>query len=126
MQKKFKMLVNREEKRQKYLRPMKVIKVVYIASPMKVKTSASKFRDLVQELTGQDSDTARYMEVNGGDNQSSFTFSDQQLGVDINDGVSNKLPLSNSCGEFLPYSESYFKPFNEHLQFDVLGSLGPI
>ena len=77
MQKKFKMLVNREEKRQKYLRPMKVIKVVYIASPMKVKTSASKFRDLVQELTGQDSDTARYMEVNGGDNQSSFTFSDQ-------------------------------------------------
>nr|POE64429.1 sigma factor binding protein 1, chloroplastic [Quercus suber] len=65
---------------------MKVIKVVYIASPRKVKTSASKFRDLAQELTSQDSDTARYMEVNGGDNQGSFTFSDQQLGVDINEG----------------------------------------
>ena len=98
------MLVNREkEKRQKYLCPMKVIKVMYIASPMKVKTSASKFRDLVQELTGQDSDIARYMEVNCGDNQGSFTFSDQQLGIDFNNGVSNKLPLSNSCGEFLPY-----------------------
>ena len=86
------MLVNREkEKRQKYL------------CPMKVKTSASKFRDLVQELTSQDSDTTRYMEVNGGDNQGSFTLFDQQLGVDFNNGVSNKLPLSNSCGEFLPY-----------------------
>ena len=104
----------------------KGIKVVYIASPMKVKTSASKFRDLVQELTGQDSDTARYMEVNGGDHQGSFTFSDQQLGVDINGGVSNKLPLSNSCGESLPYPESFFKAFNEHLQFDVLGSMGPV
>ncbi|KAK7823705.1 sigma factor binding protein 1 [Quercus suber] len=51
---------------------MKVIKVVYIASPKKVKTSASKFRDLAQELTSQDSDTARYVEVNGGDNQGSY------------------------------------------------------
>ena len=76
------MLVNREkEKRQKYLCPMKVIKVVYIAGPMKVKTSASKFRDLVQELTGQDSDTARYMEVNGGDNQGSFTFLTNNWGL---------------------------------------------
>ncbi|XWS59007.1 hypothetical protein CRYUN_Cryun08bG0083300 [Craigia yunnanensis] len=31
----------------------KPIKVVYISNPMKVKTSASKFRALVQELTGQ-------------------------------------------------------------------------
>lgn len=38
------------------------VKVVYISSPMKVKTSASKFRALVQELTGRDSDVARYME----------------------------------------------------------------
>lgn len=32
------------------------IKVVYISNPMKVKTSASQFRALVQELTGQDSE----------------------------------------------------------------------
>ncbi|KAI4300885.1 hypothetical protein L6164_034212 [Bauhinia variegata] len=32
------------------------IKVVYISNPMKVKTSASKFRALVQELTGQDAE----------------------------------------------------------------------
>uniref|UniRef100_A0A803NSS0 VQ domain-containing protein n=1 Tax=Cannabis sativa TaxID=3483 RepID=A0A803NSS0_CANSA len=30
----------------------KGVKVVYISSPMKVKTSASEFRALVQELTG--------------------------------------------------------------------------
>lgn len=38
------------------------VKVVYISSPMKVKTSASEFRATVQELTGQDSDVARLME----------------------------------------------------------------
>lgn len=36
------------------------IKVVYISSPMKVKTCVSKFRDLVQELTGKDSDADAY------------------------------------------------------------------
>ncbi|KAM6548035.1 hypothetical protein CsatB_019711 [Cannabis sativa] len=32
------------------------VKVVYISNPMKVKTSASEFRALVQELTGQDAE----------------------------------------------------------------------
>ncbi|KAL3381582.1 hypothetical protein AABB24_001612 [Solanum stoloniferum] len=41
------------------------VKVVYISTPMKVKTSASRFRSLVQELTGRDSDIARIMETNG-------------------------------------------------------------
>ncbi|GKU91623.1 hypothetical protein SLEP1_g5472 [Rubroshorea leprosula] len=36
----------------------KGIKVVYISSPVKVKTCASNFRALVQELTGKDSDAA--------------------------------------------------------------------
>ncbi|GMY22763.1 sigma factor binding protein 2, chloroplastic [Fagus crenata] len=105
----------------------KGVKVVYIASPMKVKTSASKFRDLVQELTGQDSDTARYMEEvnNGADHQGPFNFSDQQLGA-INDEVS-KLPLTNSYGEFLPYPDPFFKSFNEHLlHLDELGSFAPM
>ncbi|PWA43729.1 VQ-like protein [Artemisia annua] len=38
----------------------KQLKVVYISSPMKVRTSASCFRSLVQELTGRDSDISRY------------------------------------------------------------------
>ncbi|KAL7083765.1 hypothetical protein ACP275_14G182600 [Erythranthe tilingii] len=41
------------------------LKVVYISSPMKVKTSASRFRSLVQQLTGKNSDISQYME---GDN----------------------------------------------------------
>ncbi|KAL6125353.1 hypothetical protein ACLB2K_073412 [Fragaria x ananassa] len=48
-------------------RSSKGVKVVYISSPMKVQTSASKFRALVQELTGRDSDAERFMETNGGD-----------------------------------------------------------
>ncbi|KAJ4971442.1 hypothetical protein NE237_004541 [Protea cynaroides] len=38
----------------------KAVKVVYISNPMKVKTSASEFRALVQELTGKDSDLGNY------------------------------------------------------------------
>ncbi|XP_047953026.1 sigma factor binding protein 2, chloroplastic-like [Salvia hispanica] len=40
------------------------LKVVYISSPMKVKTSASRFRSLVQELTGKNSDVSQYMDEN--------------------------------------------------------------
>ncbi|CAI9770460.1 unnamed protein product [Fraxinus pennsylvanica] len=43
------------------------LKVVYISSPMKVKTSVSRFPSLVQELTGRHSDVSRYMEANGAD-----------------------------------------------------------
>ncbi|XP_052192139.1 uncharacterized protein LOC127801243 [Diospyros lotus] len=41
------------------------VKVVYISSPVKVQTSASRFRALVQELTGRDSDAARLVEASG-------------------------------------------------------------
>ncbi|GAB4843944.1 hypothetical protein Ancab_013908 [Ancistrocladus abbreviatus] len=34
----------------------KPLKVVYISNPVKFKTSASEFRALVQELTGQDAE----------------------------------------------------------------------
>lgn len=56
-------------------RKREAIRVVYISSPMKVKTSASKFRSLVQELTGRDSDMARDRIQNLIDNdQVSSTF----------------------------------------------------
>lgn len=42
-----------------------LMKVVYISSPMKVKTSAAKFRTIVQKLTGRDSDISDYM-LDGG------------------------------------------------------------
>lgn len=38
----------------------KPIKVVYITNPIKFNTSASEFRSLVQELTGQDACTPEY------------------------------------------------------------------
>ncbi|KAL2501893.1 uncharacterized protein Fot_35773 [Forsythia ovata] len=49
----------------------KPVKVVYITNPIKFKASASEFRSLVQELTGQDADMPEYyyspksMEGNG-------------------------------------------------------------
>ncbi|KAF8398238.1 hypothetical protein HHK36_017164 [Tetracentron sinense] len=59
-----------QRKSSKQAKPKKKpIKVVYISNPMKVKTSASEFRALVQELTGRDSnlaDAAKFMENNNG------------------------------------------------------------
>ena len=50
----------------------KEIKVVYISNPMRVEASASEFKGIVQELTGQDSDLAKFAgsspeKVAGGD-----------------------------------------------------------
>ncbi|KAE9586300.1 hypothetical protein Lal_00000735 [Lupinus albus] len=49
----------------------KPMKVVYISNPMKVKTSPSEFRALVQELTGQDAesppDPSRFQKPGGDD-----------------------------------------------------------
>ena len=39
----------------------KTIKVTYISNPMRVRTSESEFRGVVQELTGKDSDVADSM-----------------------------------------------------------------
>lgn len=43
-------------KKTKTKKKQQPVKVVYISNPMKVKTSAAKFRALVQELTGQDAE----------------------------------------------------------------------
>ncbi|VFQ75882.1 unnamed protein product [Cuscuta campestris] len=57
-------VVKRDRKKQG--KKGKEVKVVYISTPMKVKTSAAGFRSLVQRLTGRHSDIARIMEANGG------------------------------------------------------------
>lgn len=40
-------------------------KVVYISTPMKVTICSSKFKEIVQQLTGLESDVARFMESYG-------------------------------------------------------------
>lgn len=42
------------------------LKIVYIANPIKFKTSASEFRALVQGLTGRDADTDTAVSFSGG------------------------------------------------------------
>ncbi|KAF3434255.1 hypothetical protein FNV43_RR25358 [Rhamnella rubrinervis] len=58
------MMKNQKQQGKRSSSGRKGVKVVYISTPMKVKTSASEFRALVQELTGRDSDTAGFMETN--------------------------------------------------------------
>ncbi|KAG6436754.1 hypothetical protein SASPL_101656 [Salvia splendens] len=65
------------------------LKVVYISSPMKVKTSASRFRSLVQELTGKNSDVSQYMDENmdylAKDFYHEIDCDDQSLAKETND-----------------------------------------
>ncbi|KDP40549.1 hypothetical protein JCGZ_24548 [Jatropha curcas] len=108
--------VNMKNKRQAK-RSKKAIKVVYISSPMKVQTSASKFRALVQELTGKDSDAARFMDVNGGDqNLNSSPEILDQTGVD---GQGSFVPsLMNSCNDSSstsPDSDFVFESLDRYL-----------
>lgn len=127
-------------KRSHTKRGKKAIKVVYISSPMKVKTSASKFRALVQELTGKDSDAERFMDTNGA--RDSLEIPHQTAEYDHQ--YPSVFPLTNSCndqspsttssesflgsldGEFFPSMEGSFmgmlQPslFHESFQLDVL------
>ncbi|XP_022764371.1 sigma factor binding protein 1, chloroplastic-like [Durio zibethinus] len=114
----------------------KDIKVVYISSPMKVKTCASRFRALVQELTGKDSDAAvRFMD-NCDSSESSPTVSDATRVVD--DRVVG-LPLANSNHEsvFEPLDDGLMTEgsflgmftsnlFNDPSQLDAIGSFGSV
>lgn len=89
-------------------RSKKAVKVVYISSPMKVKTSASEFRALVQELTGKDSDACRLMDVNGA--QNSPEVLDRRPADDHNEST---FPLMNSYHESSSTSSgSVFEPYD--------------
>jgi len=102
----------------------KDIKFTYISSPVKVKTNASNFRALVQELTGQDSNVAETttmpLEEKYCDdervNKGAYS-THQQWKVD-------HVPHQNTFlkpdySEFLS-RQSFVEPLSEHLQYDLL------
>ena len=78
------------------------VKVVYISSPMKVKTCASKFRALVQELTGRESEVARYMEMKEREESRKMVLEDRRsLGTGV-DQYS-----SCSSDQSLPFDQAF-------------------
>ncbi|GAV69405.1 VQ domain-containing protein [Cephalotus follicularis] len=90
-------------------RSKKDIKVVYISSPMKINTCASKFRALVQELTGKDSDVAlQFMDTDYGA-QNSLRVPDH------NRGVRTYMPAVEFNNESPICSDSAFEPFDDVL-----------
>ncbi|KAK7322622.1 hypothetical protein VNO77_26011 [Canavalia gladiata] len=94
----------------------KDIKVTYISSPMKVKTSASRFRELVQELTGQYSNVAEmFMEADADVHKDST--SQQWSTEDAYLAESNWFkPGFNE----LHNSRSSMEPLNEQFQYELL------
>ncbi|XP_057730731.1 uncharacterized protein LOC130946067 [Arachis stenosperma] len=98
----------------------KEIKVTYISSPMKVKTNASNFRALVQELTGQDSNVADTFITMPMDIKANNDTNNN--GADYDEHVSSQqwrmdesTLLKPDYNEFL--SRSLMEPLNEHFQF---------
>ncbi|KAG5034954.1 hypothetical protein JHK87_009864 [Glycine soja] len=100
----------------------KNVKVTYISSPMKVKTSASNFRALVQELTGQASNVAEM-----------FVEADYYYGVHHDDGVHKGNQQWSSEEAYFPEStwlkhddyshlnsRSSMELLTEHLELELL------
>ncbi|KAL2230533.1 sigma factor binding protein 2, chloroplastic [Sesamum indicum] len=92
------------------------LKVVYISSPMKVKTSASRFRSLVQKLTGKNSDISHYM----AEPSNSYGFIDFcEIDCDANQSLAKQTSddqchlLSSISAEDTPTSsDSLFEPID--------------
>ncbi|XP_050383331.1 sigma factor binding protein 2, chloroplastic-like [Argentina anserina] len=91
----------------------KPIKVVYISNPMKVTTSASEFRALVQQLTGQDAD----------DLPNLHPTANPKVPVEISS--SRQLPeISNSKTTCTQYYDDHDE-IHQHLYADVDGLFEP-
>ncbi|KAL1545013.1 sigma factor binding protein 2, chloroplastic-like [Salvia divinorum] len=91
------------------------LKVVYISSPMKVKTSASRFRSLVQELTAKETNDDQYQTYSSVSTEDTPTSSDSfQEQMDIS--VFTSQMREQLQGVFT--SNSFYDPS----QLDVLGS----
>ncbi|CAK9133637.1 unnamed protein product [Ilex paraguariensis] len=117
------------------------VKVVYISSPMKVKTCASKFRATVQELTGRNSDVSRIMESHSHEAVSDQTASNSMIDhlSSIRGSLDSHRESPTSSDSFLGPFDDVFRPhqmdekfsgmfpmssFFESPQLDVLGSYG--
>lgn len=96
------------------------LKVVYISSPMKVKTSASRFRALVQELTGRDSDISQY-------DASCFDPVAQTTSTNGGpvDGYVNQKPIEFAQQELFTGSESFLDDVLSSELVDKLNGMSP-
>ncbi|CAK9184051.1 unnamed protein product [Ilex paraguariensis] len=87
----------------------KPLKIVYISNPMKVKTSASEFRALVQELTGQDAELPDPVQ---------FPVADHQVVPDatVSEDQAHQVPRADPGGEVAkPSDDSDFssEPYDD-------------
>ncbi|TKY68343.1 Sigma factor binding protein 2 [Spatholobus suberectus] len=107
-------------------RDKKEIKVTYISSPVKVKTSASNFRALVQELTGQYSNVAETMPMEEENGHSEglhkiHESENQQWRVDVAQGYlpEDTNSMRSEYSKFLS-RPSLMEPYQQHLQYDLM------
>uniref|UniRef100_A0A7C8YGR5 VQ domain-containing protein n=1 Tax=Opuntia streptacantha TaxID=393608 RepID=A0A7C8YGR5_OPUST len=100
------------------------MKVVYISTPMRVKTSASKFMKTVQELTGRESDVVRIMESFGGSGMDTWmaVVDDDDHHHHLDHGVEPSLVLDDGSSPSCSSEELVDHHHNKH-HFDqgVLG-----
>lgn len=80
------------------------LKVVYISSPMKVRTSVARFRSLVHQLTGKHSDIGPYLDCDEG---ALVGFRDED-GTLLPDRVFSSLSNSNDTSTATPATSDSF------------------
>lgn len=98
----------------------KDVKVTYISSPMKVKTSPSNFRALVQELTGQASNIAELMFVES-DCEAHYAHDDDvPKGTGAQQWSSESAWLKPDDYGHLMHSEFSMEPLNQQFQYELL------
>ncbi|CAK9188507.1 unnamed protein product [Ilex paraguariensis] len=81
-----------------------------------VKTSASEFRALVQELTGQDADKpdhARFPEIGGGGGGSDDHHHHQEVPEGPGDEAVHEVPTMNPCGELAKKFDLSCEPYDD-------------
>ncbi|XP_051131108.1 uncharacterized protein LOC127251429 [Andrographis paniculata] len=106
------------------------LKVKYISSPMRVKTSPSRFRSIVQKLTGKNSDAERCIAAADYDDRF-HEVTDDFIGTPYaetmerhgRDGFypvgvfSSTLPPTEvSPGMYYPYQMEFLQSYDQHMQ----------
>ncbi|CAK7340236.1 unnamed protein product [Dovyalis caffra] len=105
----------------------KPMKVVYISNPMKFKTSASGFRALVQELTGQDSelpDLTKFLDSDVGGNYQ--TDASKTVDDDDDDDHALDVPTKDPSQEQPKRQDVSFESFDDIFMPQMLENVSGI
>ncbi|KAA0053883.1 sigma factor binding protein 2 [Cucumis melo var. makuwa] len=100
------------------------LKVVYISNPMRVHTSASEFRALVQELTGRDAEFPDPSKFYPASCEIVMNDLEKKVVADQGEDDEQELLIDSSCDD--DFWRSSFESLEDILRRDVMENFGAI